>query len=85
MVASEDGAENDISACWDEVEEAADAWSAAKDAFFMGPCPHDWLFQRVAGVVHHGGAGMFCRCSVIYVLHGLMFSRVLVSIIFLQL
>lgn len=21
------------------------------------PCPHDWLFQRCAGVVHHGGAG----------------------------
>jgi hypothetical protein len=40
---------------WDEV--SADGWSAAKDALFIGPCPHDWLFQRVAGVVHHGGAG----------------------------
>lgn len=21
------------------------------------PCPHDWLFKRCTGVVHHGGAG----------------------------
>lgn len=25
--------------------------------FLLGPCPHDWLFQRVSCVVHHGGAG----------------------------
>ncbi|KAL1628580.1 hypothetical protein SLS56_005812 [Neofusicoccum ribis] len=24
---------------------------------FVGDCPHEWLFQRVAAVVHHGGAG----------------------------
>lgn len=24
---------------------------------FIGNCPHDWLFQRVSAVVHHGGAG----------------------------
>ncbi|KAI8820297.1 uncharacterized protein EV422DRAFT_532330 [Fimicolochytrium jonesii] len=24
---------------------------------FIGDCPHDWLFQHVAAVVHHGGAG----------------------------
>ena len=23
----------------------------------VGNCPHDWLFLRVAAVVHHGGAG----------------------------
>jgi UDP:flavonoid glycosyltransferase YjiC (YdhE family) len=23
----------------------------------LGNCPHDWLFQRVSCVVHHGGAG----------------------------
>ncbi|KAJ9419244.1 hypothetical protein FOXG_16341 [Fusarium oxysporum f. sp. lycopersici 4287] len=23
----------------------------------IGDCPHDWLFQRVSAVVHHGGAG----------------------------
>lgn len=40
---------------WDEVE--SDGWTAAKHAFFMGPCPHDWLFQKVHAVVHHGGAG----------------------------
>ena len=46
---------NSMADDWDEV--SADGWSAAKDALFIGPCPHDWLFQRVAGVVHHGGAG----------------------------
>jgi len=25
--------------------------------YFIGNCPHDWLFQRVSCVVHHGGAG----------------------------
>ncbi|KAH9211503.1 hypothetical protein DL95DRAFT_341666 [Leptodontidium sp. 2 PMI_412] len=25
--------------------------------FMLGNCPHDWLFQRVSCVVHHGGAG----------------------------
>ncbi|CZS90925.1 related to sterol glucosyltransferase [Rhynchosporium agropyri] len=24
---------------------------------FLGDCPHEWLFQHVAAVVHHGGAG----------------------------
>jgi UDP:flavonoid glycosyltransferase YjiC (YdhE family) len=23
----------------------------------LGNCPHDWLFQHVSCVVHHGGAG----------------------------
>lgn len=27
------------------------------DVMFLGDCPHEWLFQRVAVVVHHGGAG----------------------------
>ncbi|KAI9168006.1 UDP-Glycosyltransferase/glycogen phosphorylase [Paramyrothecium foliicola] len=27
------------------------------DIFLLGNCPHDWLFPRVAAVVHHGGAG----------------------------
>ncbi|PTU23545.1 hypothetical protein P175DRAFT_0543946 [Aspergillus ochraceoroseus IBT 24754] len=27
------------------------------EVFFLGNCPHDWLFQRVSCVVHHGGAG----------------------------
>ncbi|KAF4953377.1 hypothetical protein FSARC_12428 [Fusarium sarcochroum] len=25
--------------------------------YLIGNCPHDWLFQRVSAVVHHGGAG----------------------------
>ncbi|GKU07128.1 udp- transferase [Fusarium langsethiae] len=25
--------------------------------FFLGDCPHEWLFQQVSAVVHHGGAG----------------------------
>lgn len=42
-------------------------WSALKDALFMGPCPHDWLFGQVNAVVHHGGAGttaMGLRCGL---------------------
>ncbi|KAJ9231410.1 CAZyme family GT1 [Paecilomyces variotii] len=27
------------------------------NVFFLDKCPHDWLFQHVSCVVHHGGAG----------------------------
>lgn len=27
------------------------------NVFSIGDCPHEWLFQHVAAVVHHGGAG----------------------------
>ncbi|THC91692.1 hypothetical protein EYZ11_008837 [Aspergillus tanneri] len=27
------------------------------DVYFLGSVPHDWLFQRVSCVIHHGGAG----------------------------
>ena len=27
------------------------------DVFFADSLPHDWLFPRVAAIVHHGGAG----------------------------
>ncbi|GJC78427.1 sterol 3-beta-glucosyltransferase UGT80B1 [Colletotrichum liriopes] len=27
------------------------------DVFYLGDCPHEWLFKRVSAVVHHGGAG----------------------------
>ncbi|KAH6612397.1 UDP-glucose,sterol transferase [Boeremia exigua] len=27
------------------------------DILYLGDCPHEWLFQHVAAVVHHGGAG----------------------------
>ncbi|KAF7303776.1 Glycosyltransferase family 1 protein [Mycena indigotica] len=29
----------------------------SEDVFYLGDCPHEWLFQRVSVVVHHGGAG----------------------------
>ncbi|EHA54186.1 glycosyltransferase family 28 domain-containing protein [Pyricularia oryzae 70-15] len=25
--------------------------------FYLGDCPHEWLFTKVSAVVHHGGAG----------------------------
>ncbi len=28
-----------------------------RNVLFLGDCPHDWLFQHVSAVVHHGGAG----------------------------
>ncbi|KAL7762708.1 hypothetical protein ACKLNR_009243 [Fusarium oxysporum f. sp. zingiberi] len=32
--------------------------SAGDDqVFFLGDCPHEWLFQHVTAVIHHGGAG----------------------------
>ncbi|KAI3391137.1 hypothetical protein diail_7904, partial [Diaporthe ilicicola] len=27
------------------------------NVFYIDDCPHEWLFQKVAAVVHHGGAG----------------------------
>jgi UDP:flavonoid glycosyltransferase YjiC (YdhE family) len=27
------------------------------DIFYIDDCPHEWLFQHVSAVVHHGGAG----------------------------
>ncbi|KAJ7621159.1 putative UDP-glucose,sterol transferase [Roridomyces roridus] len=30
---------------------------AFPDVFWLGDCPHEWLFQHVSAVVHHGGAG----------------------------
>jgi UDP:flavonoid glycosyltransferase YjiC (YdhE family) len=25
--------------------------------FYLGDCPHEWLFKHVSAVMHHGGAG----------------------------
>ena len=33
------------------------AGEVPEDVYLIGNCPHDWLFQRVSCVVHHGGAG----------------------------
>ncbi|HEX4514998.1 MAG TPA: glycosyltransferase [Polyangiaceae bacterium] len=30
---------------------------SSKDVYVIDEAPHDWLFSRVAAVVHHGGAG----------------------------
>ncbi|KAE9377348.1 glycosyltransferase family 1 protein [Stipitochalara longipes BDJ] len=27
------------------------------NVFYLGDCPHEWLFQHVSAVIHHGGAG----------------------------
>ncbi|KAG0651425.1 UDP-glucose:sterol glucosyltransferase 80B1 [Hyphodiscus hymeniophilus] len=35
----------------------ADALGIPDGVFMLGNVPHDWLFQHVAAVVHHGGAG----------------------------
>jgi UDP:flavonoid glycosyltransferase YjiC (YdhE family) len=35
----------------------ADSVGIPDGVFMLGNCPHDWLFQRVAAVCHHGGAG----------------------------
>ncbi|KAH6879854.1 hypothetical protein B0T10DRAFT_540540 [Thelonectria olida] len=31
--------------------------SESESIYWIGDCPHEWLFQHVAAVVHHGGAG----------------------------
>ncbi|KAJ3050527.1 hypothetical protein HK097_008528 [Rhizophlyctis rosea] len=36
--------------------ETSDPW-IDKNVFFIGDCPHDWLFKNVDAVCHHGGAG----------------------------
>jgi sterol 3beta-glucosyltransferase len=33
------------------------AGNVPDNIYLIGNCPHDWLFQRVSCVVHHGGAG----------------------------
>ncbi|PVH81553.1 glycosyltransferase family 1 protein, partial [Cadophora sp. DSE1049] len=35
----------------------ADDLGIPEGVFMLGNVPHDWLFQRVSAVVHHGGAG----------------------------
>ena len=35
----------------------ADDLDKPDNVFMLGNCPHDWLFQKVSCVVHHGGAG----------------------------
>ncbi|KAM0703866.1 hypothetical protein Q7P35_008871 [Cladosporium inversicolor] len=30
---------------------------SSSHVFYLDDCPHEWLFKRVGGVIHHGGAG----------------------------
>ena len=32
---------------------------------YIGDCPHEWLFERVTTVIHHGGAGT-TACGLAY-------------------
>ncbi|KAF6803242.1 sterol glucosyltransferase [Colletotrichum sojae] len=43
-----------ISRGWSKLGEGR---PSTDDVFFLGDCPHEWLFKRVSAVVHHGGAG----------------------------
>ncbi|KAJ5385716.1 hypothetical protein N7509_008257 [Penicillium cosmopolitanum] len=42
-----------ISRGWSKIGEA----SSNDQVLYLEDCPHEWLFQHVAAVVHHGGAG----------------------------
>ncbi|KEQ93670.1 glycosyltransferase family 1 protein [Aureobasidium subglaciale EXF-2481] len=41
-----------ISKGWSEL-----GGDAGENIYYIGDCPHEWLFPRMAAVVHHGGAG----------------------------
>ncbi|CAI7587687.1 unnamed protein product [Penicillium pancosmium] len=41
-----------VSKGWSELAGTSD-----ENIYYIGDCPHGWLFQQVAAVVHHGGAG----------------------------
>ena len=47
------GARAIISRGWSKIGEA----TARPNIFYLDDCPHEWLFQNVSAVVHHGGAG----------------------------
>lgn len=49
-----------ISKGWSELN----ADDIPPNVFFLGDCPHEWLFQHVSAVVHHGGAGT-CAAGLI--------------------
>ncbi|KAH7129827.1 sterol glucosyltransferase [Dactylonectria estremocensis] len=43
-----------ISRGWSHLGEG---YASDENIYFIDDCPHEWLFQHVAAVVHHGGAG----------------------------
>lgn len=44
-----------VSKGWGNI--GSDEMDVPEDTYLLGNCPHDWLFQHVSCVVHHGGAG----------------------------
>ncbi|KAJ5170112.1 uncharacterized protein N7500_002895 [Penicillium coprophilum] len=46
-----------ISRGWSKLGGADTGELNRSDVLFIGDCPHEWLFERVSAVVHHGGAG----------------------------
>jgi UDP:flavonoid glycosyltransferase YjiC (YdhE family) len=49
-----------ISKGWSDLE-----GTAGPDVYWIGDCPHEWLFGQVAAVVHHGGAGTLSRSPLL--------------------
>ncbi|RMZ09337.1 hypothetical protein D0862_03647 [Hortaea werneckii] len=43
-----------VSRGWSNLGQGRDS---SENVFWLGDCPHEWLFQHVSAVVHHGGAG----------------------------
>lgn len=44
-----------VSKGWGNI--GADEAEIPENILLIGKCPHDWLFQHVSCVIHHGGAG----------------------------
>ncbi|KAK7606392.1 hypothetical protein JOL62DRAFT_587253 [Phyllosticta paracitricarpa] len=44
-----------ISRGWSNL--GSDALNNKPNVFWLGDCPHKWLFQHFSALVHHGGAG----------------------------
>ncbi|KAF8748483.1 Glycosyltransferase family 1 protein [Rhizoctonia solani] len=54
---TESGVRTVISAGWGSLDNATLQDARNPNIFILGNVPHDWLFERVSAVVHHGGAG----------------------------
>ncbi|CUA70528.1 Sterol 3-beta-glucosyltransferase UGT80A2 [Rhizoctonia solani] len=46
-----------VSAGWGSLDRKTLGDALDSNIFILGNVPHDWLFERVSAVVHHGGAG----------------------------
>ncbi|CAE6526300.1 unnamed protein product [Rhizoctonia solani] len=46
-----------VSAGWGSLDSSTLHEAQNPNIFILGNVPHDWLFERVGAVVHHGGAG----------------------------